>query len=65
LKKIVLITTTQTSVNPRLVKEADAFCNAGYDVTVLYNLVADWAQVLDKNILEKAKWKYTQVGGKK
>jgi hypothetical protein len=46
-----------------LVKEADAFCNAGYDVTVLYNLVADRAQVLDKNILEKAKWKYIQVGG--
>jgi glycosyltransferase involved in cell wall biosynthesis len=29
----------------------------------LYNLVADWAQALDKNILEKANWKYIQVGG--
>jgi hypothetical protein len=46
-----------------LVKEADAFCDAGYDVTVLYNLVADWAQELDRDILEKAKWKYIQVGG--
>jgi glycosyltransferase involved in cell wall biosynthesis len=46
-----------------LVKEAVAFCDAGYDVTVLYNLVADWAQVLDKEILAKAKWKYIQVGG--
>ncbi len=45
-----------------MVKEADAFCNAGYDVTVLYNLVADWAQVLDEDILVKAKWKYIQVG---
>ncbi len=63
-KKIVLITTTQPSVNPRLVKEADAFSDAGYDVTVLYNLVADWANVLDKDIQKKANWKYIQVGGK-
>jgi glycosyltransferase involved in cell wall biosynthesis len=46
-----------------LVKEADAFSDAGYHVTVLYTYVADWAQVLDKNILEKAKWKSIQVGG--
>jgi glycosyltransferase involved in cell wall biosynthesis len=46
-----------------LVKEADAFCNAGYDVIVLYNLVADWAQHLDKDIIAKAKWKFIQIGG--
>jgi glycosyltransferase involved in cell wall biosynthesis len=46
-----------------LVKEADAFATVGFDVTVLYNLVADWAQVLDKDIFEKVKWKYIQIGG--
>jgi hypothetical protein len=29
----------------------------------LYNLVADWAQELDRDIVAKAKWKYIQVGG--
>jgi glycosyltransferase involved in cell wall biosynthesis len=64
LKKICLITTSQPSVNPRLVKEADSFAEAGYDVTVLYCYVADWAQQLDIPILARAKWKYLQVGGK-
>jgi glycosyltransferase involved in cell wall biosynthesis len=47
-----------------LVKEADAFAEAGYDVTVLYCYVADWAQQLDIPILASAKWKYLQIGGK-
>ena len=61
--KIVLITTTQPSANPRLVKEADTFCNAGYDVTILYSYVADWAQMADKEILKNVKWNYIQIGG--
>jgi hypothetical protein len=64
LKKICLITTSQPSVNPRLVKEADSFAESGYDVTVLYCYVADWAQQLDIPILARAKWKYLQIGGK-
>ncbi len=63
MKKIVLITTTQPSVNPRLVKEADSFAEAGFEVTVLFNFVADWAMELDKEILAKAKWNFAQVGG--
>ena len=63
--KIVLITTTQPSANPRLVKEADAFCTAGYDVTVLYCYVADWAQMADKAVLKNVKWNYIQIGGVK
>lgn len=46
-----------------MVKEADAFYYAGYEVTVLYNFVAEWAQALDKDILIKAKYQYIQVGG--
>jgi glycosyltransferase involved in cell wall biosynthesis len=46
-----------------LVKEADAFAEAGYDVTVLYCLVADWAQKLDKDLLANVKWRHIQIGG--
>lgn len=63
LKKIVLITTTQPAVNPRIVKEADTFAAYGHDVTVLYCYVANWAQIADKEVLQNAKWKYKQVGG--
>ena len=63
MKKIVLITTTQPAANPRLVKEADTFAAQGYDVTVLYCFVADWAQEKDKFILKNALWKSKQIGG--
>jgi len=62
-KKIVLITTGQPSINPRIVKEADALADAGYDVTVLYCFWIYWALEADKKILANAKWKYKLVGG--
>jgi hypothetical protein len=63
VKKIVLITTTQPSANPRVVKEANMLSANGFDVTVLYSYVADWAQEADKALLENVAWKYKQVGG--
>ena len=33
--RICLVTPGQPSTNPRLVKEADALCEAGYDVQVV------------------------------
>jgi hypothetical protein len=63
MKKIVLITTTQPSANPRLVKEANTFSESGYEVIVLYCFVADWAQVLDKELLKNVKWTFKQIGG--
>ncbi len=62
-KKIVLISIGQPSVNPRIVKEADAFFDAGYDVTVLYCFFISWALEKDKILLSKKKWKYKMVGG--
>ncbi|MBB2144093.1 hypothetical protein GM921_01225 [Pedobacter sp. LMG 31464] len=62
-KKIVLITSGQPSLNPRLVKEADALIDAGYDVTVIYQYWNDWATNLDKKLLATKKWKYHLVGG--
>ena len=62
-KKIVLITTGQPSVNPRIIKEADAFHAAGYDVMLLYCFFIDWASKNDKVLLKKVPWKYQIVGG--
>ena len=61
--KIVLITVGQPSVNPRIVKEADALAGKGYEVTLLYSYVIKWASEKDVNIFEDVKWKYKEVGG--
>jgi hypothetical protein len=63
VKKIVLITTGQPSGNPRIVKEADAFAAAGYDVTVLYCFFIQWSLEKDRILLQNVPWKYAIVGG--
>ena len=62
-KKIILITTGQPSGNPRIVKEADAFFNAGYEVVLLYCYFIDWAQEKDEELLSKVGWEYKLVSG--
>ena len=62
-KKIVFITTGQPSVNPRIVKEADTFQAAGFDVTVLYSYFIHWAEEKDKVLLKNVSWKFKMVGG--
>ena len=61
--KIVLITTGQPSINPRIVKEADALTKAGHIVIVLYCHWVPWADEADNEILAGAKWKAVLVGG--
>lgn len=61
--KIVLITSGQPSLNPRLVKEADALSSAGYEVTVLYAYWNDWGTEFDQKLLNSRKWKAIRVGG--
>ncbi|MBC7687741.1 MAG: hypothetical protein H7211_06135 [Aquabacterium sp.] len=63
MKKIVLITTGQPSANPRVVKEADALQAAGFEVTVLYSFITQWAQQKDKALLQRIKWNYKLAGG--
>lgn len=62
-KKIVLITTGQPSCNPRIVKEADALQDEGFDVTLLYCFFINWASEKDEVLLKDVKWKYKIVGG--
>lgn len=61
--KIVLISSGQPSLNPRLVKEADALADAGYRVTVLYAYWNAWGTAHDMDLLRTKKWDYIRVGG--
>ena len=62
-KKVVLISSGQPSLNPRLVKEADALADAGYDVTVLYAYWNNWGTQFDQKLIPAKKWKAICVGG--
>lgn len=61
--KIVLITTGQPSINPRIVKEADTLTAAGYKVCVLFCFWISWASNADLKLLKGVKWNYKLVGG--
>jgi len=61
--RICLITPGQPSTNPRLVKEADALHEAGYEVRVLCSHYLPWADEADKELLASRPWKCTYVGG--
>ncbi len=63
IKHIVLITTGQPSVNPRIVKEAEAFRAAGYTVTLLYCFWINWAIAADHSLLKNVKWQHQLIGG--
>lgn len=62
-KKVVLITSGQPTLNPRLVKEADILSDFGYEVTVIYQFWNNWATEYDKMLLAGKKWRAIQVGG--
>lgn len=61
--KIVLITPGQPSLNPRIVKEADAFSVAGHEVFLLYCHWISWADKTDQSIVITSTWKAILVGG--
>jgi len=63
LKKIVLISSGQPSVNPRLVKEANALTAAGYEVAVIYSFWTHWAWAMDQQLFANVSWKPILAGG--
>ena len=63
MKKVLLITSGQPSLNPRLVKEADALAEKGFQVTVLYQYWNAWGTRLDEALLKTKKWEAIRVGG--
>jgi glycosyltransferase involved in cell wall biosynthesis len=62
-KRILIVTSGQPSLNPRLVKEANALTTAGYNVTVIYQYWNHWGTEMDKALLTKKSWKAIRVGG--
>lgn len=63
MKKIILLSSGQPSVNPRLVKEANALYEAGYNVFVIYSYWTDWALESDKVLFKTIKWVPILAGG--
>ncbi|HEY2582758.1 MAG TPA: hypothetical protein VGI43_13170 [Mucilaginibacter sp.] len=63
LKEIVIISSGQPSLNPRLVKEADTLSDAGCKVTVLYAFWNAWGSRHDEQLLSEKKWKAICTGG--
>jgi len=48
--RIVIITSGQPSANPRVVKEATALAQHGYNVTVVYAPLSPWADEYDRRL---------------
>lgn len=63
MKSVLIITSGQPSINPRLVKEADALVTAGYKVIVIYQYRMNWATKLDEAILQNSNWEAICIGG--
>jgi glycosyltransferase involved in cell wall biosynthesis len=63
MAKICLLTPTQPSLNPRIVKEADALAEAGHEVHVLCGHTVAWADESDILLLRKRNWRCSYVGG--
>jgi hypothetical protein len=58
---ICLITAGHVASTPRLVKNADALVEAGFDVHVLAGAPYPPADGLDEGILASSKWRYTRL----
>jgi glycosyltransferase involved in cell wall biosynthesis len=63
VKRICLISPGHVAFNPRLIKEADALCSAGYAVHVIAANNLRHLRSLDEPILATAKWSFELVGG--
>jgi glycosyltransferase involved in cell wall biosynthesis len=57
------MTTEQPSTNPRLVREADLFAEAGLRVLVLCSDSGTWAKESDELLLRSRRWHCLRVGG--
>ena len=62
-RRILIISTSQPSINPRMKKEADALSAAGYVVHVLYAFRTTWASDVDRLIFDSCSWTHEIIGG--
>jgi glycosyltransferase involved in cell wall biosynthesis len=59
------MTPGQLSINPRLVKEADALVEAGHEIHVLCSHMVSWADEADEALLNTRRWTCGYVGGER
>ena len=62
MKRICIITPGNVSSNPRVVKEADALVEAGYEVRVVAGDMVPWVRERDATIFARARWRCDLVG---
>jgi glycosyltransferase involved in cell wall biosynthesis len=55
--RICIVSNAAVSQNPRVVKEADALCAEGCDVTVVFAQDASWTVENDRRIVARARWR--------
>lgn len=58
-----MITSGQPALNPRLVKEADALSDAGFEVVVLFGYWNQWGSDFTKELLRTKRWAAVETGG--
>ena len=63
MSKIVIITSGQPALNPRLVKEADALVDSGFDVTVIYAYWNQCGKKFNEKLLTEKSWTAICAGG--
>jgi glycosyltransferase involved in cell wall biosynthesis len=62
MKSICIVTPGNVGSNPRVVKEADALVEAGYEVRVVAGDMVPWVRERDVTIFSRARWRYDLVG---
>lgn len=60
-QRICLLTAGHVSSTPRLVREADALCTAGYEVHVVAGRNFPPADPLDQSLIGSSRWKFHQL----
>ena len=59
--KVCIVSNAPVSQNPRVVKEADALADAGFEVVVLFAQHVGWTRALDAEILLGRRWRGRRV----
>lgn len=59
--RIVIVTPSPIGSNPRVVKEADALFEAGYDVTVVATRTLDRVNARDTALMQRIEWRLRRI----
>ena len=59
--RVCIVTPSPIGSNPRVVKEADALCEAGYDVTVVATRTHDRVEPRDLALMRRIKWRLLRI----